>query len=168
MLVYKIITLFFSLTFFSCGSSKMAVQSAKKLQIQEELQEEIQEVYFQGWVAGVRGGGAGIGFYVNFKKPLEDNITLEKVHFRTYEAKFSKVNETNYIANITTGQNQRDEILVETTDEVHKEPVISNINLKGNQAILFFKKDGKLYSKMIEDVKEKEMIAYPSMRRPIE
>lgn len=160
MMIYKIITLFFSLSFFSCGTCKEAIQSTEKIQ----LQEEIQEVYFQGWVAGVRGGGAGIGFYVNFKNPLKDNITLEKVHFRTYEALFNRVNDTNYIANITTGQNQRDEILVETDEKVKA----SNINLKGNQAILFFKKDGKLYSKTIEDVKEKEMIAYPSMRRPTE
>jgi hypothetical protein len=164
MMIYKIITLFFSLSFFSCGTCKEAIQSTEKIQ----LQEEIQEVYFQGWVAGVRGGGAGIGFYVNFKNPLKDNITLEKVHFRTYEASFNKVNDTNYIANINTGQNQRDEILVETDEKVKKEVKASNINLKGNQAILFFKKDGKLYSKTIEDVKEKEMIAYPSMRRPTE
>ena len=103
-----------------------------------------------------------------FIKPLEDDVTLEKVHFRTYEAMFNKVNDTNYIANITTGQNQRDEILVETDEKVKKEVKASNINLKGNQAILFFKKDGKLYSKTIENVKEKEMIAYPSMRRPTE
>ena len=163
-MIYKIITLFFSLSFFSCGTFKDSTQSTEKIQ----LQEEIQEVYFQGWVAGVRGGGAGIGFYVNFKKPLEENITLEKVHFRTYEAIFIKANDLSYIANINTGQNQRDEVFVETTDEVHKEPVNSNINLKGNQAILFFRKDGKLYSKTIENVKEKEMIAYPSMRRPTE
>jgi hypothetical protein len=164
MMVCKIITLFFSLSFFSCGSTNEVIQSVEKAQ----LQEEIQEVYFQGWIAGVRGGGAGIGFYVNFKKPLEDEVTLEKVHFRTYEAMFNKVNDTNYIANITTGQNQRDEILVETDEKVKKEVKASNINLKGNQAILFFKKDGKLYSKTIENVKEKEMIAYPSMRRPTE
>jgi len=164
MMIYKIITLFFSLSFLSCGTCKETIQSTEKIQ----LQEEIQEVYFQGWVAGVRGGGAGIGFYVNFKNSLKDNITLEIVHFKTYEAKFTKVNETNYIANINTGQNQRDEILVETDENIKKEIKVSNINLKGNQAILFFRKDGKLYSKTIEDVKEKEMIAYPSMRRPTE
>ena len=58
--------------------------------------------------------------------------------------------------------------MVETDENIKKEIKVSNINLKGNQAILFFRKDGKLYSKTIEDVKEKEMIAYPSMRRPTE
>lgn len=163
-MVYKTIILFFSLSFYSCVSSKEVTEIIDN----SKLQEAIQEVYFQGWVAGVRGGGGGIGFYVNFKKPLEENITLEKVHFRTYEAIFNKANDVSYIANINTSKNQKDKILGETREEVHKEPVNSNINLKGNQAILFFRKDGKLYSKTIENVKEKEMIAYPSMRRPTE
>jgi hypothetical protein len=164
MMFYKLITFVFSFALFSCASSQETIQNIDKTQIQEN----IQDIYFQGWIAGVRGGGAGIGFYVNFKKPLEDPIILEKVHFRTYEATFNKINDLNYIANINTGQNQREEILVETDAKIKKQNIPSNINLEGNKAILFFRKNGILFTKTFDNVKEKEMIPYPSMRKPTE
>ena len=59
----------------------------------------------------------------------------------------------------------------EVTDVVEVEETItseSKINLKDKQAILFFRKDGEEYSKIIENVEEREMIPYPSVRRPTE
>ncbi len=131
-------------------------------------QTPIKEIYSQYWVAGVRGGGAGINVFVNLNNPFDEGLTLEKIQFKTYEARFEKTNELSYLARINTGQNRLKGINVEVTDA--EEVVVNNpeINLKEKQAILFFKKDGKTYSKIIENVEEREMIAYPSMRRPTE
>ena len=45
---------------------------------------------YQGWVAGVRGGGSGINFYIDLKSELPANIELKKVIFRGYEVPFEK------------------------------------------------------------------------------
>ena len=161
MIVYKIMTLFLSTLMLSCGSSNVDTQKL-------DGQTQIKEIYSQSWVAGVRGGGAGINVFVNLNNPFDEELTLEKIQFKTYEARFEKTNELSYLARINTGQNRLKGINVEVTDA--EEVVVNNpeINLKEKQAILFFKKDGKTYSKIIENVEEREMIAYPSMRRPTE
>lgn len=154
-------TLFLSTLMLSCGSSNVDTQKL-------DGQTQIKEIYSQSWVAGVRGGGAGINVFVNLNNPFDEELTLEKIQFKTYEARFEKTNELSYLARINTGQNRLKGINVEVTDA--EEVVVNNpeINLKEKQAILFFKKDGKTYSKIIENVEEREMIAYPSMRRPTE
>lgn len=160
MIVYKLISLFLSISMLSCGSSKSDV-----LKLDEQTQ--IKEIYSQYWVAGVRGGGAGIDIYVNLNTPFDDGLVLEKIQFKTYEVPFDKTSDLSYVARINTGQNQLKVINVEVTD-AEEETVTDKpkINLKEKQAILFFRKDGKEYSKTIENVEEREMIPYPSVRRP--
>ncbi len=161
MIVYKLITFFLSISMLSCGSSKMEV-------LKLENQTQIKEVYSQAWVAGVRGGGAGINIFVNLNVPFEEGLVLEKVQFKTYEASFEKANDLSYIARINTGQNTLKGINVEASDTEEVVVNESEINIKDKQAILFFRKNGKTYSKLIENVEEREMIAYPSVRRPTE
>ena len=161
MILYKLITLFLSISMLSCGSTKSDV-----LKLDEQTQ--IKEVYSQNWVAGVRGGGAGINVFVNLNTPFEQGTVLEKIQFKKYEANFEKTDELRYVARINTGQNKLKGINVEVTDSEDAIPNDSEINLKENQAILFFKKEGKEFSKIIENVEEREMIAYPSVRRPTE
>ena len=162
MIVSKLITFFLSIVLLSCGISKTNIQKL-------EGQTQIKEVYSQAWVAGVRGGGAGINVFVNLNSPFEKGLVLEKIQFKNYEATFEKTNELSYIARIDTGQNQLKGINIEATD-VEEETVVheSKVSLKENQAILFFTKEGKMYSKIIENVEEREMIAYPSVRKPTE
>lgn len=161
MIVSKLITFFLSIVLLSCGSSKTDIQNL-------EDQTQIKEVYSQAWVAGVRGGGAGINVFVNLNSPFEKGLVLEKIHFKNYEATFEKTNELSYIARIDTGQNKLKNINIETTNEVEVMVEKPEINIKEKQAILFFSKEGKMYSKIIENVEEREMIAYPSVRRPRE
>ena len=151
-----------SITLLSCGSSKIDVQKSVD-------QTQIKEIYSQAWVAGIRGGGAGINVFVNLNTPFEQGLVLEKIQFKTYEAPFEKTNELSYVARIDTGQNKLKTINVEVTD-AEKETVVSEpkINLKEKQAILFFKKEGIEYYKIVENVEEREMIAYPSVRKPTE
>ena len=160
MIVSKLITFFLSIVLLSCGISKTNIQKL-------EGQTQIKEVYSQSWVAGVRGGGAGINVFINLNSPFEHGLVLEKIQFKNYEASFEKVNELSYIARIDTGQNKLKDIEVESTNE---EVTVEDpkINLKEKQAILFFKKEGKEYSKIVENVEEREMIAYPSVRKPTE
>lgn len=136
------------MTFFSCKSLK---------QLSDEVVPLFDAIYFEKWVAGVRGGGTGIHFYVIFKTPLPADIQLQKVDFKGKEAVFSTQDGLHYTANIitkkggnfNTGENENNETLPES-----------------NAAKLYFSVKGKLEVHTLENVKEKEMLAYPSMNKP--
>ena len=53
----RLLLLLFSITIASCSSQKKAIQ-------------ETLQTSYETWVAGVRGGGSGINFYVDLKTPL--------------------------------------------------------------------------------------------------
>lgn len=151
----KVILAFILTALLSCSNSK-------ELELQK-ASETIDSVYFQRWVAGIQGGGSGTNFHVNLKTPIEKDVTLEKVQFESYEASFVKISDTSYIAYIRTNSNQNDLILDENPEKEYgnKSP---EINLKPNEANLFFTKNGKEFVKNLQNVKEKPMIAYPSVK----
>ena len=138
---------------YSCSSSK------EKLDTSELA--EIEQVYYQKWVAGNENGGNGINFHVTFKKPLSSELVLENLRFGSVEVPFYKETETSYIAKIINSQN--DLILNENPVKEYGNglPIKS---LQPNEAYLLFKMNSKTYSKHLENVKEKPMLAYPSVK----
>lgn len=144
----KLFVLLTIMFFVSCKSQK---------QVSEIVVKSIEETYFEGWIAGVRGGGAGINFHVNFQKPLSDEIRLEKVLFKGKEALFHSQDKLHYTANITTRKGGG----LKTEEEDNHEPLPES-----NKAVLYFTEKGKSVIHTIENVKEKEMLAYPSMNKP--
>lgn len=144
----KLFLLLMMMFFFSCKSQK---------QVSEIVVESIEETYFEGWIAGVRGGGAGINFHVNFQKPLSNEIRLEKVLFKGKEAVFYSQDKLHYTANITTRKGGG----LKMDEEENHEPLPES-----NKAVLYFTEKGKSVIHTIENVKEKEMLAYPSMNKP--
>jgi hypothetical protein len=151
----KVVIAFIIFAIISCSSSK-------EVEIQK-VTETIDSVYFQRWVAGIQGGGSGTNFHVNLKTPLEKDVVLDKVQFESYEASFVKISETSYIAYIRTNSNQNDLILDENPEKEYGNKA-SVENLKPNEANLFFTKNGKEFVKNLQNVKEKPMIAYPSVK----
>lgn len=149
----KILLALITFTIVSCSSSK---------EVSPNLSENIESIYYQKWIAGVKGGGSGINFHVNLNLPLEGNIKLEKVQFDTYEGVFEKISETEYVANINTHQN--DLILDENPKKEYGNEA-PKVSLKSNEANLIFSINGKEVIKNIQNVKEKPMIAYPSMNK---
>lgn len=143
--VFFVITVLF---FVSCASQK---------QVSGKVVETLDETYFQGWIAGVRGGGAGINFHVKFKTQLTDNIQLEKVLFKGKEAVFSTQDKLHYIANITTRRGSGSKL----EEDNNYQPLPES-----NKAVLYFRVKGKSEIYTVKDVKEKEILAYPSMNKP--
>lgn len=150
----KILLALITFTIVSCSSSK---------EVSANLSENIESIYYQKWIAGVQGGGSGINFHVNLNLPLEENIKLEKVQFDVYEVAFEKISETEYVAKMNTHQN--DLILDENPQKEYGNEA-PKVSLKSNEANLIFSINGKEVIKNIQKVKEKPMIAYPSMERP--
>ena len=132
---------------FSCAS---------KNNIQTQFPEKIAATYFQQWIGGQELTGRGIYFYVQFEKSLDANIQLEIVYFRGNEAVLNKENQTLFKANFKEN-NQ-----IENTSKTKK----SIFQLNENQAILTYKMHNKTFYYKLENLKEKELIAYPSVGKP--
>ena len=116
---------------------------------------------YQGWVAGVRGGGSGINFYIDLKSELPANIELKKLIFRGYEVPFEKQDNLHFQAMIKTPGNQEK---IEGDDtQIYTSPK-NALTLAENEAILIFLKNGKEIRQTIKEVKEKPMLLYPSTK----
>ena len=116
---------------------------------------------YQGWVAGVRGGGSGINFYIDLKSELPANIELKKLIFRGYEVPFEKQDNLHFQAMIKTPSNQEK---IEGDDtQIYTSPK-NALTLADNEAILIFLKNGKKYQQKITNVTEKPALEYPSAR----
>ena len=125
------------------------------------IQKSMISAAYETWVAGVRGGGSGINFYVDLKTELSSNVELKKVIFRGYEAPFEKQDDLHFQAMIKTSGNQQkfdgDESQIYTSPK-------NALTLAENEAILIFLKNGKEIRQTIKEVKEKPMLLYPSTK----
>jgi len=144
----RLLLLVFSITIISCSSQKKVIQSNI-------------ETSYETWVAGVRGGGSGINFYVDLKTPLSKEIELKKVVFRGYEVSFEKMDNLHFVARIKTDGNQEkfdgDAISTSTSPKTqHK--------LHPEEALLLFVKNGKEFKIKIKKVTERPMLEYPSAK----
>lgn len=149
----KILLTLITFTIVSCSSSKEVIKN---------FSENIESVYFQKWVSGIEEGGSGIKFYLNFKEPLSKEFKLRKVSFQSHPSIFEKISETDYIAKIDISK--RDYILgLNPVDEYGNQEPDRKDNY--NDAFIFYEVNNKKYMIRILNVKEKPMIAYPSMNK---
>lgn len=158
----KVMKLVFScliIAMLSCSSSK---------EISTQLPYEIESVYFQKWIGGQEQTGSGINFYIQFKNPLPENQTLAKLYFQNKEGFFDKEDETHYVARFYSKPQNQDLIMdVNSTNEYgNKAPEITqpHFELQLNEAILEFHNGNEIQHFKIVDIKEKELLAYPSSR----
>jgi hypothetical protein len=150
----KKILLFILSLFVSC--STIAQKNQKPPQ-------EIEAVYFQHWSGGQEMTGSGTDFYIELKAPLAKDVVLSKIVFRNRETKLDKITDTKYVGHFY----QRPEVIVDENGNrniVHKAPetVKTNYKLGENEARLEFVKNKKNGVFKITEIKEKELLAYPS------
>jgi hypothetical protein len=142
-------TILLSLVIISCGSSHIIAQ------------DNIESATYQGWTAGIRGGGGGINFNLKFKSELPKGVELKRVIFKGFEVPFSQQDALSYNAAIITGVNQeRFEGDKKSTSTSPK----NDTQLKDNEAVLVFFKNGKEYQQKITNVTEKPALEYPSAK----
>ena len=146
------ISIFFLILVTSCSSQDKIIKESTIL------------ASYETWVAGVRGGGSGINFYVDLKTELSEEIELKKVIFRGYEVPFDKQDNLHLQAMIKTPGNQQK---FEGDDsQIYTSPK-NALTLADNEAILIFTKDGKEYQQKITNVIEKPSLEYPSAKPKI-
>lgn len=148
-MVQYVLLLFMSVTLISCKPTEIIVQENKL------------SASYETWVAGVRGGGSGINFYLELKSELPSNVELKKVIFRGYEVPFEKHDNLHFQAMIKTSGNQQkfegDDSQIITSPK-------NALTLAEDEAVLVFLKNGKEYQQKISNVKEKPGLEYPSAR----
>ena len=143
------VSIFFLILVTSCSSQDKIIKESTIL------------ASYETWVAGVRGGGSGINFYVDLKTELSEEIELKKVIFRGYEVPFDKQDNLHLQAMIKTPGNQQK---FEGDDsQIYTSPK-NALTLADNEAILIFTKDGKEYQQKITNVIEKPSLEYPSAK----
>lgn len=160
----KLSLLLLSLFSFSCNCQK---QNENLTQAEKIAQQEfpISEIYYQSWVAGVRGGGSGINVHIAFKDKLPTDVKLVKVQLLNYTSHaVDNVEGSKYIARIATEANQM-KLEESPTDEYGSQaPMKKESSLKEGEVLLTFEKNGKIVTQLIRNVKQVEMLAYPSAK----
>ena len=137
--------------------------STKEYQVQD-FQNNFQKVYYERWVSGQEMGGSGINFYVELHKPMANNSKLEKVYFLNKEAQFKAVDALHYIAVLK--EKETDIIMHESPEKEFGNTVPAlDLKLDKNQAKIFVIKNNRKYSFILDNIKEMQMIAYPSKNK---
>ena len=106
--------------------------------------------------------------FLKFKTPLQEGVFLSKVYFQEKEAEVEKRNETDYVARFNWKPNNENLIMDgESIKEYgNKAPEITKprFNLQPTEAVLEFRNNNEIEYYKIVDIKEKELLAYPSTR----
>ena len=132
--------------------------------MQDSFPVAITEAYHQRWVAGVRGGGSGTAVYILFEKELPKEIEVKQLYFNKNIAKANKISESEYNFNFV-GQANFDKGNELQSDAPSKpKEMLPPFAIKDDEAILEYTQKGEKKYFKITNLKEKEMLAYPSAR----
>lgn len=153
----SVIILFFLSSITTCFSQVV---------VSKYFDAKIKSAYYQNWVAGVRGGGGGTGFYIEFTEKLPKDFVITKLYFRNKISKITASENNLYLANFARNINKRpqdeiaDDANVSQKEEITKTP----FPISENEAILEYTYKGQKRYYKISKIEEKEMLAYPSAK----
>lgn len=144
-------------SFSQCSSAK---------DLQKKAPVEMEQVYFQKWVAGVEGGGAGLNLFIPVK---DSSVKLDSVYFRGKGTKLDiKPGENLYVGRFISDFNKPKDMVVhadpkkEYGNEMPEIPKEIPFKLKDDECVVSYADRGKTKYFKIENIVEKDMLAYPS------
>jgi hypothetical protein len=157
--ILHLLLMLVALTGFSqCSSTRI---------LQENAPLEIGNVYFQKWIAGIQGGGSGINLFIPTTK---SSIKLDSVYFRDMAVKLESTpnDDVLYIGRFKSEFNQKKDIIMSSEPNAEFENPVPKIKrkspfiLKDNACVISYKEGDKTRYFKIENIAEKNLIAYPS------
>lgn len=157
-ILFLITVLFFSQ---SCTKQEMVPETNQGVtnRTQFDFSTEITKTYFQTWVSGVRGGGAGTNFYIEFRNQLPKEIVFGDLFFRNKKVPLLQTSDILYVGIFSNNEiNPRDNIL---TDGVENRSVVSPLPIKDDEALLEYYDNGELNYYLITNVQEAQLEFYP-------
>jgi len=142
-------------------------QCSSVKQIQVEVPVTIGEVYFQKWIAGIKGGGTGLNIFI----PVSDKaLLLDSVYFRGKATNLTLNNQEGniYVGKFINDQNKEEDLVMSSDSKAEygnkskPREEKTDFQLKNNECIISYKDGKKRKYFKIEKIREKESIAYPS------
>ena len=156
-LSFSILMLLVMASFSQCSSSK---------QLQKNAPVEIEQVYFQKWVGGIEGGGSGLNLMIPVKSM---EVQLDSAYFRGRGVKLeSRGTDLIYIGRFDSNFNKKKDMVMSSDPKAeygNKAPEIPQkipFELEDDECIVSFMDGVTTKYFKVENVVEKEMIAYPS------
>lgn len=151
----------------SCAKPDMEMEQKKRFATANkmfagEFPGEISSVYFQSWMAGVRGGGSGTDFYIELAQPLPERVILSQVYFRGKKESVTMINKYLYEVSFRNDENNGNvDIFVSKTKKGTSINSVHSLLLDDTQAELVYYENDVLKLYVLSDVKEIEPLMYP-------
>lgn len=139
--------------------------SAQKMETKLPL--SLGEVYAQKWIAGVKGGGSGVNVFIKILNN-PNNIELDSIFFQGKSSKLFLINETQAIGRFKSDINQQKDVIMsnepyaEYGNQVKKIPNKPKFELKENECVISYIENVQTKYFKIENIRKKELLAYPS------
>ncbi len=145
-------------------------QCSSQKKLQEKAPVNVVEVFCQSWVAGIKGGGAGIDIFITLEAVPNEDVVLDSVHFRglTKKLEMKPKDSTLYIGRFITGNTEKLDIVMsgepkeEYGNQMPKKNIESPFQLEDNECVVSYQDNGKTKYFKIVDVVEKQHIPYPN------
>lgn len=137
--------------------------------LQENPPFEVAEVSFQKWFGGTKEAGKGIHINLAFSEISED-VLIQKMFFRGKEEmlKQNPKNSKSYTA--TFVDKPKEDVVLDSNpvkEMDNPRPSLTSetpFELKANEAVIQYQKGSKTFYYKIENITEKEEVAYPSSK----
>ena len=148
------------LSIFNCKSAQEPL-----LQFQTTAPIEISEPYYNSWVAGIEGGGAGINVFLPTTE--SPKIIIDSLHFRGEKSAVETRDQliigrfkysTNRKKDIIFSSNLQDEYRNKLPPSIDKTP----FSLTQNECVISYQVNNKRFYYKISNLKRQRDIAYPS------
>ncbi|AUC82913.1 hypothetical protein CW733_12585 [Lacinutrix sp. Bg11-31] len=155
-------------SFTQCSSSKKTSNlknNKQTLKLEDKGSFTLENIYFQSWIAGVRGGGSGIHMYITVKSN-KNNVAFDSVYFKGLKSKI-EISKMGYIASFKTEANQKDDIIMsnnknaEFGNETQKKQDFP-FELNDNECIISYIENNTTKYLLVENLQEKKRLEYPS------
>jgi hypothetical protein len=143
-------------------------QCASTLKLQPNLSIEIDEVFYQTWVAVVKGGGSGINVFIPIKSN-SNNIMLDSMYFRSKSTKIEYVNDALAVGRFKTNANQKENLIMsnepyaEYGNEVPELPQKTPFNLNDDECIVSYLIEDEIRYFKIEGIVRKASKLYQTI-----
>ena len=159
-LLFLTFMLFITATLSQCAGGK---------QLQTNVPFEMGDVYYQEWVAGVKGGGSGVNIFIPVISNSK-NILLDSVYFHGKQAKLEHQNNAVFIGRFETETNLKKDFIMsnepfaEYGNKVPEIPQKIPFKLNENECVVSYKLKNKLIYYKIERINKKEALQYMGVK----
>lgn len=145
-------------SFSNCGGT----QKASETELEQNPPFTVAEASFQKWVAGTQEGGSGVDVFINISN-VSEGVVLQDLFFRNKKSQLntSPTVRSQYIAHFKNSSSDPIMDIDPTKEAKNTPPEKTPFTLNQNEAVISYDYNGTTAYFKIEQLEEKEMLAYP-------